>query len=229
MDKEKLIAKIIFGNEDLSKVSFPISEESRINFEIAWDVWENFTSICTKIKDGFFEKYLSEEIKEVIQDENLFIKDKIFSDIRYFGLVITKDRWIIGNELMYVLKLNHDINYGNYDLGLERWINDKKIPKEIEKMEEKLSDFSRKHKLFNSVTKWWKFRVTFRSSKSDLKDWYLLLLSEYSKQEAEILIQKFMELKDFLAEEIETNISVSQYIDEIVKCYREFLSQKKPS
>ncbi len=224
MDKEKLITKVIFGSEDLSKVSFPVNEESKLNFEIAWDIWDNLTPICTKIKDRFFEKNLGRKIREIIQSEGFFVRDKIFNEVKYFGLVITKNSWIIGDDPMYVIKLNHDV-YGNYELGLERWIS-KRIPEEVEKMEEKLSTFSRKHSFFNSVTKWWKFRDTFKSSRNNLRDWCLLLMSEDSIQESGILIKKFKELKDFLAEEIESNISVSQYIDEIVKFYREFLSKK---
>jgi len=89
MDKEKLITKVIFGVEDLSDVSFPVSEEVRQNFEIAWDIRENFDKIKVYLQAKLFKDLKDKVEKELSLKEHGFI-------ISYFdwgSIYITKPEW----------------------------------------------------------------------------------------------------------------------------------------
>jgi len=122
MDKEKLIAKIIFGVEDLSEISLPVSEEVRQNFEIAWDIWENFQKIKENAEKNLLFKFL-EKLKDKVEEE-LPIKEhgfKVFmtdpklksSDCKSppcGGLYISKPEWLQDNN-----------DRGIYSIAVEKW------------------------------------------------------------------------------------------------------------
>jgi hypothetical protein len=63
MNKVEMITKIIFKEDNLSKVKFPVNEEIKQHFEIAWDIAENFEEIKKNIKKILFNK-LVEKLKE---------------------------------------------------------------------------------------------------------------------------------------------------------------------
>jgi len=109
MDKEKLITKIIFGVEDLSKISLPVSEEVKENFEIAWDIWENFQKIKGNLLLKFFEglKDKFEGLKDKVEKE-LPIKELVFK--LKPGLYISKRDWQENPQ-----------DRGIYAIAVERW------------------------------------------------------------------------------------------------------------
>jgi len=106
MDKEKLITKVIFGVEDLSDVSFPVSEEVRQNFEIAWDIRENFQ----KIKE-FLQSKLFKDLKDRVEKE-LPIKEHgfIISYFNWGSIYITKPEW-----------RENERDRGIYAVAIEKW------------------------------------------------------------------------------------------------------------
>ncbi|WP_457642244.1 hypothetical protein [Persephonella sp.] len=67
MDKKKLITKIIFGKENLDDVNFPVDENIKDNFEIAWDIAENFEEIKNNMK-MLVLKSLFRKLEEVYSD-----------------------------------------------------------------------------------------------------------------------------------------------------------------
>ena len=109
MDKEKLITKIIFGVEDLSEVSFPVSEEVRQNFEIAWDIWENFPKIQRNLKLEFL-KGLSKKIEKELP-------------VKEYGFTVFKLNHKSNPEL-YISKPDWQESYqdkGIYAIGIAKW------------------------------------------------------------------------------------------------------------
>ncbi len=109
MNKKELITKIIFGSEDLSKASFPVNEDIKENFEIAWDVWENFP----KIKSDLLSKFIR-ELKDKVEKE-LSIKEHGFI-VSYFdsrSLYISKPEWREKNG-----------DRGIYAIAVEKWDRD---------------------------------------------------------------------------------------------------------
>jgi len=105
MDKEKLITKIIFGVEDLSEISLPVSEEVKENFEIAWDICENFQKIKEKLLLRFFQDLKEDKVeKELpIKEHGLVFKLKP-------GLYISKRDWQENPQ-----------DRGIYAISVEKW------------------------------------------------------------------------------------------------------------
>ncbi|BCD62891.1 hypothetical protein NitYY0826_C1777 [Nitratiruptor sp. YY08-26] len=125
MDKGKLITKIIFGEEEISKVKFPVDEETKKSFEIAWDIWENFERQIRKPIRAMIAKKIYDMLKEKIENEESFQNYKIinkgFLDGRKLGhLLFFPDVWLLNNEdepilsysLEYDIKDYYDISYG---------------------------------------------------------------------------------------------------------------------
>ncbi|WP_457627034.1 hypothetical protein [Persephonella sp.] len=90
MDKKKLITKIIFGKENLDNVNFPVDENIKDNFEIAWDVAENFEEIKKDLLSKLFK-----DLKQKIE-KDLPMKEKgfIISKSDWGSLYISKEEWI---------------------------------------------------------------------------------------------------------------------------------------
>jgi len=115
MDKEKVIIKIIFGVEDLSDLSLPVSEDIKQNFEIVWDIRENFESIKQYLKFRFFKDLKEKAEKELSIKEHGFIISKLESSELY----ITKPEWRennndIGIYAICVQKWDKDYTYKDY-------------------------------------------------------------------------------------------------------------------
>jgi len=94
MDTEKLITKIIFGTENLSEISLPVNENIKENFEIAWDIWENFGKIKNFLKSKYFKFFrdLNGKAEEELPlKEHGFIISKLED---WGGLYISKPEWI---------------------------------------------------------------------------------------------------------------------------------------
>ena len=219
MMKEK---KEIIKNYILDK---KISEEERKErFEIAWDIWENFLLLCEDIKKEFVQKHIQPEIEKLF-GESFFIRDLIFRDkICYLNVVLVKRNWLINNNPFYVIKLNHD-ECGNYELGLERWINNN-ISQDILKREEEIRNFVSSKREFNSVTQWWKFRKRFRGSSSDDGGLnFILSLFFTPEKEANILKEEFSQLRQLLKEKINEQITLEEFIDNIVEHYKQISSK----
>jgi len=198
-----------------------ISEEERKErFEIAWDIWENFLLICEDIKKEFFQEHVRPKIEELFGD-SFFIKDFIVKDkVCYLNVVLTKREWSINNNPFYAIKLYHR-ERGNYELGLERWI-DNNITNNILQREEKIRNFVVSEGNFHSITQWWKFRKCFRGSPSDdggLK--FILSILLTPEKEANILNQEFTQLRELLNKKINEQSTLEEYIDDIVRHYRE--------
>ncbi len=91
MDKKKLITKIIFGEEDLSKVNFPVDEEIKQNFEIGWDIWENFEDIKKQIRKKVVNK-LYENLKEKYKEYEIINKGFLEGE-RYGRIYLYPQYW----------------------------------------------------------------------------------------------------------------------------------------
>ena len=200
-----------------------ISEEERKErFEIAWDIWENFPLICEEIKKEFFQKYVQPQIEKLF-GTSYFIDGFNFKDkVCYLNTALVKKNWLIDDKPFYAIKLNHD-EWGNYDLGLERWINNN-ITQDILKREEEIRNFVSSKREFNSVTQWWKFRKRFRGSSSDDGGLnFILGLFLTPEKEANILKEEFVQLYQFLNEKINNQFTLEAYIDNIVEHYKQIV------
>jgi hypothetical protein len=128
MNKIEMITKIIFKEDDLSKVKFPVNEEIKQHFEIAWDIAENFEEIKKNIRKLLFNK-LIKKLKEKYY--NFEIINLGFTEGTTYGdLLIFPKNWIIvENKLLIYYTLEWEKNnYKELGYGIKKFSD--KIPYE---------------------------------------------------------------------------------------------------
>ncbi|WP_456401436.1 hypothetical protein [Persephonella sp.] len=96
MDKKKLITKIIFGKENLDDVNFPVDETIKDNFEIAYDIAENFENIkiFMRKKTVYFIKKEAEKLAKAYPEFNLKVQDGFLKGNKWSPLMIYSNKWI---------------------------------------------------------------------------------------------------------------------------------------
>lgn len=212
MDKEKLITKVIFGSEDLSKVSFPVNEEGKLNFEIAWDIRYNFEEIMKNIR-----KHLTNKIVDKMKSDEEF-KDYEFLDKGFLNgnkwkpFLIFKKSWTLDTNdepvLSYAMEAENNGYYVFYfgirkkdnDNGIpfkEKWTDNKDIPESWKtiflKIDSKLKESNNKWKL----GEWWIFWKNFDSHYGTMweKEFYLEILEKGYDAVAEHYLEEIINLK----------------------------------
>jgi len=214
MDKEKLITKIIFGVEDLSKISLPVSEEVKENFEIAWDIWENFDKIKENAGKNLLFKFLK-KLKDKVEEE-LSIKERGFT-----SKIELKSR-----KGLYISKQDWQENYqdiGIYAIGVEKW--NKSLVVGIVKNDmnfktDKESEIIRILESLNNYNipkNWNNGWIGYEIIKED-KEFYEKLLSDYNN----LLEETFSYIKDLIGNEDLLNL-----FEEAVKERKEQLNKQK--
>jgi len=104
-----MITKIIFGKENLDDVSFPVDENIKDNFEIAWDIWENFEKNQKSLLSKLFGDLESKIKKELLTDDDRFI----VSHRDWGSLYISRPEWIEKKG-----------DRGIYAIAVEKWDRD---------------------------------------------------------------------------------------------------------
>ena len=201
MDRKEIIKKFLFEGS---------SEKQKGRFEIAWDIWKELPSICESIKGDFFNKHLRRGLEEIFGDR-FFIVFVVFNKVELFNIALSKNKWKIGDEPVYALKLNRNFG-GNYELGLERWRS--KLPQGVIEMEEKIRKFTEEKKTFNRTTQGWRFRDCFSDGLDDKK--FILELVFHPEERAKFFLNRFRQLAHFLQESIDEGVTLENYIDDIV-------------
>jgi hypothetical protein len=140
MNKVEMITKIIFKEDNLSKVKFPVNEEIKQHFEIAWDIAENFGKIRESIKKILISK-LMENLKEKYPNFEI-INAGFIEGEKYGGLLLFPKNWpIIENKkplLSYGLEWETR-NYFDLIYGIEKFNNEipykgRKVPENLNKL-----------------------------------------------------------------------------------------------
>jgi cell shape-determining protein MreC len=117
-----------------------------------------------------------------------------------------------------VLFLRH-YNWG-YELGLQRWIG-RDISEKILQKEEEIKKLANSRNKFNFITKGWLFRKGFNRTYPEPERLnFILTLLFNPKEEANLLERIFQELRDFLDEKINNEITLERYLDKIVQLYK---------
>jgi len=134
MDKEKVITKImletIFGTEDLSKVSLPVSENVKENFEMVLGILENFEKIKAKLLSRFFQDLKDKVEKELPIKEHGFTVFRIGTQLESpdcgcdksppcGGLYISKPEWFENNKDREIYSIAVE-KWGEFFIGIVR-------------------------------------------------------------------------------------------------------------
>ncbi|SMC10061.1 hypothetical protein [Nitratiruptor tergarcus] len=171
MDKDKLITKIIFGEEKISKVKFPADEEAKKSFEIAWDIWENFENNIRKPIRALVTHKICKILKEKIEKEEKyksfdFIDSGFCKGVHWEAFLFFPKNWQINKNERPILSYALEFDKNNY-IGMYYGICKKdeytpyvgKTPENIEELK-KLQEKFRKQG-FSLTTKWWPFYKFF--------------------------------------------------------------------
>ncbi len=230
MDKEKLVTKVIFGSEDLSKVSFPVNKESKLNFEIAWDVWDNFEKIMKGIR-----KYITNKIVDKIKNSEEFKnyefrdKDKGFKEGKKWSpFLIFKRNWVVNTEsepvLSYAVEFDKESYLGSFYFGIRKkdndngipfkgkWTNNKDIPESWSTIFLKIDNKLKESNSGWKVSEWWIFLKNFDSHYGNKgeKEFYLEILEKGYDAVAEHYLEEIISLKK----------QTEDLIDEFIEDYR---------